>query len=79
MTEKKQRSTLAYVLSFAFQFGAVVVISLVVPLLLGVWIDKKMETSPLFLFIGLLVGTVVVIYGVYRLLLPIIRSDEDRK
>jgi F0F1-type ATP synthase assembly protein I len=38
----------------------------VILLLLGVWLDKKLATTPLFIIIGILAGIVVFIYQVRK-------------
>lgn len=35
-------------------------------LVAGIWLDRKFETSPLFLFIGLFLGFGTGLYSVYR-------------
>lgn len=41
---------------------------LFVPALVGWWIDRKYDTSPLWLIIGLVIGMVATAFDVYRLL-----------
>lgn len=46
----------------------------------GWWLDSKFNTSPILALVGLLVGTFMAFYGLYRLLLPIIeREQKGRK
>jgi len=42
----------------------------------GIWLDRKLDTGPLFIFIGLLVGLTLAFMGVYRILLPSLK-DRD--
>ena len=39
----------------------------------GLWLDNKLNTS-LFCLVGLIFGLVVAFYGVYQMLLPLLRS-----
>jgi len=39
----------------------------------GLWLDNKLNTS-LFWLVGLIFGLVVAFYGVYQMLLPLLRS-----
>ena len=41
----------------------------------GVWLDEKLETSPLFLLIGLMLGIGVAGAGVYRMLAALVSAD----
>ena len=56
--------------------------AIVAPTLLGVWVDGKVGTAPLFLLIGLLLGVVVASYGTYRMAYGFLaesrNSDNDR-
>ena len=53
--------------------------SIVLGLLLGLWLDGKLHTRPLLAIVGLFLGLINAIYGVYRLLLPLIKSKDDSK
>ena len=62
--------------------GWYIAAAIVAPTLLGVWVDGKVGTAPLFLLIGLLLGVVVAFYGTYRMahgfLAESRNSDNDR-
>jgi F0F1-type ATP synthase assembly protein I len=45
----------------------------------GIWLDSKFNTAPLLVIVGLIVGLVVAIYGVYRMLLPLMGNKQDRE
>lgn len=45
----------------------------------GFWLDSKYDTKPLWVIVGLVLGIVVAIYGVYQMLLPLIRDKNDRE
>ena len=49
-------------------FGWFVAVSIAGGTLLGVWLDKKIDTSPVFTLVGLGFGLSVAILGVVRLL-----------
>ncbi len=36
----------------------------------GLWLDNKLNSKPVFVIIGLLVGIIVAFYGVYKMILP---------
>jgi F0F1-type ATP synthase assembly protein I len=54
--------------------------AIVAPALLGVWVDGKVGSAPLFLLVGLLLGVVVAFYGTYKMASGYLGggSPEDR-
>jgi len=45
----------------------------------GLWLDNKFDTKPILVILGLIFGLIVAFYGVYRMLLPLIRNKRDRE
>lgn len=45
---------------------------------LGVWLDEKVDISPLFTLLGLGLGLFVAFYGTYRMLLPLLGERKDK-
>ena len=50
--------------------------SIVLGVFVGLWLDDRFNTRPLLGMVGLFLGLVNAIYGVYRLLLPLVRNDK---
>ena len=44
--------------------------------LLGHWLDGKLNTTPILLLIGLVLGLVAAFWGVYQMLVPFIRENK---
>lgn len=44
----------------------------------GHWLDGRLNSEPLFLIIGLLLGIVVAFYGVYAMLRPFLKDKQDK-
>ncbi len=44
----------------------------------GVWLDKKVDISPLFTLLGLGAGLLAAFYGTYRMLLPALGRRKDK-
>lgn len=44
----------------------------------GLWLDSKLNTSPVLVIIGLLLGIAVAFYGVYQMLLPLLGGKRDK-
>lgn len=53
--------------------------SIVLGVVAGLWLDSRLDTSPVLVLVGLLLGIVVAFYGVYRMLLPLIGSKRDKE
>ena len=47
--------------------------------LVGLWLDEKLSTRPLFLIGGLLLGLVVAFYGVYRMVRPLMNDNQHKE
>mgnify|MGYP001135341793 CR=1 FL=1 len=45
---------------------------------LGVWLDRKVDISPLFTLLGLGVGLFAAFYGTYRMVLPALGRGKDK-
>ena len=45
----------------------------------GLWLDDKFDTEPLFTIGGLLVGLVIAVYGVYRMIRPLMNDRQDKE
>jgi ATP synthase protein I len=59
--------------------GWFVGISILLGVLGGLWLDSKFGTKPILVIVGLILGLVVAFYGVYRLLLPLMRNKRDKE
>ncbi|MDP2731312.1 MAG: AtpZ/AtpI family protein [Dehalococcoidales bacterium] len=51
-------------------------------IILGVWgglkLDEKFNTGPILVIVGLLLGTFIAFYGVYRMILPNINRKQNK-
>ncbi len=45
---------------------------------LGIWLDKKLETSLIFTLVGLVLGLAVAFLGTYRMISPLIKEQQDK-
>jgi ATP synthase protein I len=45
----------------------------------GLWADREFNTEPILVIVGLLLGVLVAFYGVYQMLLPLMRSNQDKE
>ena len=42
----------------------------------GLLLDKKVGTSPLFMLIGTVLGAVVAFYGIYKMVAPLLQNTD---
>ena len=53
--------------------------SIVLGVLAGLWLDNKLNTEPVFVLLGLVMGIIVAGFGVYQMLLPLLRNRQDKE
>jgi len=59
--------------------GFYVAFSLLIPTVIGVWLDKRASHEfPLFTIIGLGLGTIIMVYGVYRMVKPFMEQAKKK-
>ena len=59
--------------------GFYIAISIVLGVWGGHWLDEKLDTGPLWLIIGLILGLAVAVLGVYNMLKPFIKNNKKDK
>ena len=53
--------------------------SIVMGVVTGLWLDSKLNTGPILVIIGLLLGIVVALAGVYQMLLPLMGDQRNKE
>ena len=53
--------------------------SIVLGVFAGLWLDSKLNTSPILVIVGLILGIVIAFYGVYQMLLPLIGNEQGKE
>lgn len=56
--------------------GFFIGLSILGGVLLGLWVDDKFNTRPIFMILGLFGGLAVAGYGVYTMLLPLLKNKN---
>ena len=51
--------------------------SIIGGVMVGLWLDSKFDTEPLLVLVGLLLGLIVSIFGVYEMLLPLLQKKRE--
>jgi len=51
--------------------------SIILGVVAGIWLDSRLDTSPALGIVGLLLGIVVAFYGVYRMLIPLLKNRQN--
>ena len=55
--------------SMAWNLAWTMLFSLLLPLLAGIWLDRRLDTAPLFILIGAVLGILAATVGVARMAL----------
>ncbi len=80
MKKKKDNDFKWVALSFAWELGYSIVIPLVILALLGRWLDKKFNSSPLFFLFLVIVSVFLTSFIVYKKSRAILDDlEKDRK
>lgn len=66
-------------IKLAWELGYTITIPLVILAVLGNLIDKKINTAPLFLIIGIILSIIISTIGVYRAVMPILEEKTPKK
>jgi len=77
--EKPEKRILLRGLWFLFNVGWYIALSLIVPTAIGLWLDapERFNSRPLCTLIGFGLGTVVAIYGLYRMLRQFVNEQKE--
>jgi ATP synthase protein I len=59
--------------------GFYIVACILIGLFAGLWLDKKLETNHLFIILGLVLGLAVAVFGVYRMIRPLMYNHRDKE
>ena len=79
MKEKKDNSFGWLALSFAWELGYSIVVPLVLLALLGRWLDKKFNSSPLFFLSFVVFSVFLTSFIVYRKYRTVVKEIEKRE
>lgn len=44
----------------------------------GRWLDSKLNSEPVFIIVGLILGIVIAFYGIYSMVRPFINDKQNR-
>lgn len=81
MSLQPQKSTnLGQVITLGSELGFLIAFPLVICILLGLWIDKKLNTFPWILLTSVFIGIALTIADVYKIIIPFLekRSDNNK-
>jgi F0F1-type ATP synthase assembly protein I len=57
--------------------GWYVVVCILVGVLGGLWLDRRLGILPLFTLLGVLMGSLVAFWGIYRMVMPLMREKRN--
>jgi len=70
----KKKEQVSYALFLAFQLGFLIVLPLIGFLLFGIFLDKKFNSSPIFLLLSIFLSFIFIFFEIRHFLLPIMRK-----
>ena len=53
--------------------------SILLGVVVGLWLDSKLNTSPILVIVGLVLGIVIAFLGVYQMLLPLFGNRQNKE
>jgi len=53
--------------------------SILLGVIAGLWLDNKLNSEPIGVIVGLLLGLIIAFYGVYRMVLPFMSNKRDKE
>ncbi len=59
--------------------GFYIAACILIGVLTGLWLDNKLDTKPWLMIGGLLLGLVIAVYGVYRMIRPLMNDKQDKE
>jgi F0F1-type ATP synthase assembly protein I len=59
--------------------GLQFVVAILLFLYVGQWLDEKLGTEPVFLYVGVFVGAGAAFFSMYRMLMADLRREEEAK
>jgi len=74
--ENQKKPNFFYAISLGLQLGFTVVVPLIIFLLLGIFLDKKLSTSPCFTISLTILSLVFVFFEVKSYLLPLLEKKK---
>lgn len=76
---KKETDNNWSVFSLAFELGYMIAIPIVLFALGGRFLDKKIDSSPLFLLTGIFISIILTTYLVYKKTINVIESEAEHQ
>jgi F0F1-type ATP synthase assembly protein I/(2Fe-2S) ferredoxin/vacuolar-type H+-ATPase subunit H len=59
--------------------GWFIVVSILAGVLGGLWLDNRLNTEPLLMLVGLILGVMIAFLNIYRMLLPLVKNAGAKK
>lgn len=79
MQNNQQKSKFFYAVALGVELGFLIALPLVIFLFLGVYLDKKFNTFPLFIIIAVILSFIAMISELKFLILPFIEKRSGKK
>ena len=75
---QRNKQNVFYTIFLGLELGFLVALPLVVFLVLGVFLDKRFETFPIFLISGIIIGLILTFVDIRYLILPFLEKRSKK-
>lgn len=79
LSRKPKKDSIFYALSLGSELGFLIALPLIIFLLAGWWLDKKIDTFPLFTILFIFLGLIAAFFDVRYLILPFLEKKVGEK
>ncbi len=80
MSQQQQKNIdIGYVMAMGMQLGLMIALPMVIAVALGIWVDKKLNTFPIFLIVAILAGMGLTVVNVYKVIIPFLEKRSESR
>ncbi len=79
MDNKKEKNNFFYAVTLGLELGFLIAAPLILFLLVGLFLDKKFDTVPVFLILFIVLGIIATIFEIFYLILPFLEKRSQKK
>ncbi|MFA5009267.1 MAG: AtpZ/AtpI family protein [Candidatus Paceibacterota bacterium] len=72
------KSSVAKALILGSELGFLIALPLVGCLIFGVFLDKKLDSFPVFILVSVLFGIILTIVSLYKLIIPFLEKGREK-
>jgi len=79
MSSQPQKNiNIGYVIAMGSELGFLIAFPMIVCILLGIWLDRRLNTFPWILLASILIGMILTIVDVYKIVIPFLEKKVGK-